>query len=80
MPSVLFGGVALCLTGYPLDPLDVAHGGTRFKHAVGSGATLHDGATGATGEHFLHFIAKIPWIYIKNKWVLYNEMHKIDQF
>ena len=34
----------LDVMGYPLDPLDVAHGGTRFKHAVGSGATLHDGS------------------------------------
>ena len=34
---------SLDVLGYPLDPLDVAHGGTRFKHAVGNGATLHDG-------------------------------------
>lgn len=41
---------SLDVMGYDLDPLDVAHGGTRFKHAVGSGATLHDGPGGAAVE------------------------------
>eukprot|EP01051_Picozoa_sp_SAG22_P005795 SAG22_NODE_357_length_11761_cov_2.572115_2_plen_431_part_00 len=34
---------SLDVMGYPIDPLNVANGGTRFKHAVGDGATLHDG-------------------------------------
>ena len=37
--------------GHPIDPLDVPKGGTRFKHAVWDGATLHD--SGAKKEKSL---------------------------
>lgn len=33
----------LDVLGHAVDPLDVAHGGTRFKHSVWDGATLRDG-------------------------------------
>ena len=33
----------LDVLGYPVNPLDVAERGTRFKHAVWDGATLQDG-------------------------------------
>lgn len=41
---------SLDVMGYPIDPLRVAAGGTRFKHSVGKGATLHDGPGGAAVE------------------------------
>jgi hypothetical protein len=46
--------------GHPVNPLDVAHGGTRFKHAVWDGATLHDGGLPPLRVRFLDSIILAP--------------------
>ena len=51
----------LDVMGRPLDPLRVANGGTRFKHAVqDGGATLHDGQAAPLQVRFLDSVILAP--------------------